>query len=230
MNIKRTILIVEDDPNIRKMLVNALEEKSYRTYQSRNAQEAREAFNTHNPDLILLDLGLPDLDGHLLLKEFRLISQVPILVVSARFSENEKVKALDEGADDYLTKPFSLLELLARIRAHERKLNFKIEYTDVILNGSMTLDLKAHEVRIGNTLLNLTPLEYKLLELLAKHMDEVISYQVILNEVWGQYGNSIEGLRVFVTTLRRKIERVDPHHKYIHTHIGTGYRMIKLES
>lgn len=228
MVMKRTILIVEDDYNIQTLIANALRDHGYHVLSAPNANQGIQTFFNDNPDIVLLDLGLPDRNGIDVIRQIRLESQVPIIVVSARLDDRDKVLAFDEGADDYLTKPFSIDEFLARIRMHTRKLNVQKLYTNSIENGPMVVNLDAQSVSIHDQTINLTPSEYKLIEILAKNMGKVMSYDALLLEIWGHYGNSKEGLRVFVTTLRKKLEKSDPKTQYIKTHIGVGYQMIHL--
>ena len=225
---KRTILIIEDDPKIKALIAQALQSHGYGILEAANAQAGINTFFRDNPDIVLLDLGLPDSNGIEVIRKIRAESQVPIIVVSARLDDRDKVLAFDEGADDYLTKPFSIDEFLARIRMHTRKLNVQMVYTNSIENGPMTINLDAQSVSIHGHNLSLTPSEYKLIEILGKNMGKVMSYDALLVEVWGHYGNSKEGLRVFVTTLRKKLESCDPTTRYIKTHIGVGYQMIHL--
>lgn len=226
MNTKRTLLIIEDDSEIAAMMSKQLKTQDYHTLHAKTAHEGLTLFQMDNPDLILLDLGLPDFDGFEVLKAIRRESQAPVIVISARFDASDKVKAFDLGADDYMTKPFIIDEFLARIRVQLRKLNTKVVYTSQISNGNMLVDMDSRSVLLNGIALNLTPSEYKLIETLSKNMGKVINYQTLLVEIWGHYGNSLEGLRVFVTTLRRKLEKADSQNKYIKTHIGVGYQMV----
>lgn len=188
---------------------------------------------SQKPDIILLDLGLPDLDGVEVIRKVRSWSNVPIIVISARNDDHDKIEALDAGADDYLTKPFSVDELLARLRVTLRRLSY-IQNShpaeeSVFVNGDLKIDYASGCVFVEDRELHLTPIEYKLLCLLAKNVGKVLTHTYLLREVWGSVlETDIASLRVFMATLRKKIETDTVHPKYIQTHVGVGYRMIQV--
>ena len=187
---------------------------------------------SYRPDVMLLDLGLPDMDGVDIIKKIRAWSNLPIIVVSARSEDSDKVAALDAGADDYLTKPFSVDELLARLRVALRRVRYDNEKTSeeasIYENGDLKIDYAAGCAYRDGTEIHLTPIEYKLLCLLAKNTGKVLTHNYILNEVWGSPSASdTPSLRVFMATLRKKLEAESSHPRYIQTHIGVGYRMIR---
>lgn len=225
---KHTILVIEDDVKVRKFIVSTLEYNDYHVIESGTGQHGITLMNANNPDLILLDLGLPDLDGIEVIKVIRSYLNIPIIILSARTEDNDKVLALDLGADDYLTKPFSVDELLARLRANLRRSQNQSS-EQVLSNGNLVMDPSLGVAWLNQQELHLTPIEFKLLELFMMNQDKVLSYNTILKAVWGYYSDNIPALRVFVTTLRRKLEKYDEDHNYIQTHVGVGYRMIKME-
>jgi two-component system KDP operon response regulator KdpE len=232
MNDKPMILIVEDDPPIRNLISTTLRTKDYRYSVAENGNQALSAATTNSFDIILLDLGLPDIDGIEIIKNIRSWSVTPIIVISARSDDKDKIQALDAGADDYLTKPFSVEELLARLRSTLRRIKYLEERgtteESIFYNGNLTIDFSASIVKIGNDEVHLMPIEYGILCLLAKNVGKVLTHNYILDKVWT---NSIESdlasLRVYMASLRKKIESNDM--KYIQTHIGIGYRMVKIE-
>ena len=231
---KPLILIVEDDKAVRNLMGTTLDIQEYRYHMAKNGAQALMEAVSQRPDVIILDLGLPDMDGVELIKKIRDWSNVPIIVVSARSEDADKVNALDAGADDYLTKPFSVEELLARLRASRRRAMYQssggVEDNAVFVNGDLKIDYASGCVFIRDQEIHLTPIEYKLLCLLAKNVGRVLTHNFILNEVWGNVMQSdVPSLRVFMATLRKKIEEEPSEPKYIQTHIGIGYRMIKRE-
>lgn len=231
---KTSILIVEDDKAIQNLLSATLDANSYQCFTAETGEKAIFLATAKNPDILILDLGLPDMDGVELIKKIRSWSNVPIIVVSARSEDADKVNALDAGADDYLTKPFSVEELLARLRASLRRAMYQssggVEDNAVFVNGDLKIDYASGCVFIRDQEIHLTPIEYKLLCLLAKNVGRVLTHNFILNEVWGNVMQSdVPSLRVFMATLRKKIEEEPSEPKYIQTHIGIGYRMIKRE-
>ena len=186
----------------------------------------------HPPDILILDLGLPDMDGNDIIKMVREWSQLPIIVVSARSDERDKIDALDYGADDYLTKPFSVEELLARIRVAVRRLQYihenKESSSSVFTNGKLSIDYNAGLVMIDKEEIHLTPIEYKLLCVMAQNVGRVLTHNFILKEVWNNtLPNDTQSLRVYMASLRTKVEPLIGE-KVIQTHVGIGYRMIKL--
>lgn len=222
------ILVIEDNAQIRNFITYVLRQEGFSCTTSGTAQGGLSALVTERTDLILLDLGLPDFDGMEVIKKVREWSEVPIIVVSARDQDKEKAAALDTGADDYLTKPFSATELLARIRValrHASKIQ-KTSFQPVLTVGDLSIDLDKHQVTSKGAPLHLTPLEYSLLSLLFKNMGKVLTTQYILKEIYGVgYGTDTQALRALMAGLRRKIEEVPAKPRYILTEIGVGYRM-----
>lgn len=221
------ILLIEDDNKIVNFLSLALKAKGYKLTVAKTGNAGILSFCTANPDIILLDLGLPDMDGTDIIHEIRKVSQIPILIVSARELEEDKIAALDSGANDYVTKPFSMGELLARIRVMERFI------TKEDLTGSnsvyhfkdLTIDTERRRIFLSSEEIHLTPLEYKLLIVLSSNCGKVITHSQIMHEVWGyQETGDSKSLRVCMASLRRKIEKDSSHPQYIFTEIGVGYR------
>ncbi len=230
---KPTILVVEDDYAVRNLISTTLKTHDYKFITAMNGETAILEAVSHNPDIILLDLGLPDIDGIQLIKKIRSWSMTPIIVISARSEDTDKIDALDAGADDYLTKPFSVEELLARLRVTFRRLNYvqnaEKEMNSIFINGELKIDYAAGCAYINDKELHLTPIEYKLLCLLSKNVGKVLTHTFITKEIWGNYvENDVASLRVFMATLRKKIEKDTSMPQYIQTHVGVGYRMIKL--
>ena len=230
---KPVVLVVEDDAAVRNLMTTTLDAHGYDHVVATNAHAAIASAATNNPDVILLDLGLPDMDGIEVITKVRSWSQMPIIVISARSEDSDKIGALDAGADDYLTKPFSVEELLARLRTTFRRLSYMREGDhegeSVFENGELTIDFAAGTASLGGSELHLTPIEFKLLCLLAKNAGKVLTHQYILHEVWGTDQDSdLASLRVFMGTLRKKIEKDPSHPLYIQTHVGIGYRMLRL--
>lgn len=226
------ILIVEDDRPVRSLISMALKSRGYQQEAVSNGQEAVLAMTGHPPDILILDLGLPDMDGNDIIKMVREWSQLPIIVVSARSDERDKIDALDYGADDYLTKPFSVEELLARIRVAVRRLQYIHENQEssssVFTNGKLSIDYNAGLVMIDKEEIHLTPIEYKLLCVMAQNIGRVLTHNFILKEVWNNtLPNDTQSLRVYMASLRTKVEPLIGE-KVIQTHVGIGYRMIKL--
>ncbi|WP_430611768.1 response regulator [Enterococcus sp. DIV0876] len=224
------ILVVEDDPSIQRLIAVALETQNYRYQMVSTGKMAVQDVLSHRPDLIILDLGLPDMEGVAIIESVRGWSSVPIIVVSARSDDKDKIRALDAGADDYLTKPFSVDELLARIRVGLRRVKSGLNPQEdpVYVNGRLKIDYAANLVYVADKKIHLTPIEYKLLCLLAKHTGKVLTYHFILKEVWGIYDNDSSALRVFMTTLRKKIEADPANPTVLQTHVGVGYRMVNV--
>ncbi|MCR5229171.1 MAG: response regulator transcription factor [Solobacterium sp.] len=225
------ILAVEDDRSVLSLIATTLKMKNYLCLTAASGNEGIMMTASYNPDLILLDLGLPDMDGSEVIAKIRSWSNVPIIVISARSEDSDKIEALDAGADDYLTKPFSVEELLARIRATQRRLQyFSSERINasVFENGSLRIDYAAGEVTSGQETVHLTPIEYKLLCLLAQNVGKVLTRSYIINKVWGAGAEEtvISSLRVYMASLRKKIEKNDEN--LIQTHVGIGYRMLKV--
>ena len=228
---KPKILVVEDDPAISNLIRTTLDTQEYQYHTAQTGSRALMEAVSYNPDVIILDLGLPDMEGVEIIKKVRGWSRMPIIVVSARTEDRDKVDALDAGADDYLTKPFSIDEFLARLRVALRRSQTEGaagEESSVYVNGRLKIDYAAGCVYIGDTEIHLTPIEYKLLCLLAQNTGKVLTHNFILREVWGsELESDIPSLRVFMATLRKKIEQDSSSPQYIQTHIGVGYRMIK---
>ena len=228
---KPLILIVEDDPPIRNLISVALETHDYRFLFASNGGTAIMEASSHNPDIMLLDLGLPDLDGVEVIRKIRSWSNLPIIVISARSDDCDKIEALDAGADDYLTKPFSVDELLARLRVTIRRLNqtqSDSQETSVFINGPLRIDYAAGCAFLSEKELHLTPIEYKLLCVLARNCGKVLTHKFITQQVWGTaWENNVASLRVFMATLRKKLETSQEGQAFIQTHVGIGYRMIK---
>lgn len=229
---KPQILVVEDDSAIGNLIATTLETQNYQYHRAKTGAGAVMDALTFRPDVMLLDLGLPDMDGVDIIKKVRTWSNLPIIVVSARSEDGDKVAALDAGADDYLTKPFSVDELLARLRVALRRVRYDHERTreesSVYENGGLKIDYAAGCAYRDGEEVHLTPIEYKLLCLLAKNTGKVLTHNYILNEVWGSpTASDTPSLRVFMATLRKKLEADPGHPQYIQTHIGVGYRMIQ---
>lgn len=232
MNNNPLILIVEDDNHIKNLISTTLKVNKYNYLVATSGNEAIMLAVSHKPDIILLDLGLPDMDGVEIIKNVREWSNIPIIVISARSEDKDKIDALDFGADDYITKPFSVEELLARIRVATRRLNSMNEKQaeSIFKNGDLTIDYSAGCVYLYDKELHLTPIEYKLLCLLSKNVGKVLTHTYITMEIWGTtWESDVASLRVFMTTLRKKIEQDSVESKYIQTHIGVGYRMLRIE-
>ena len=230
---KVTILVVEDDTSVRNLISTTLKAHDYRFLTAATGESAVMEAASHNPDILLLDLGLPDIDGVEVIRRIRSWSNAPIIVISARSEDSDKIDALDAGADDYLTKPFSVDELLARLRATQRRLALVRSDTPqqaVYVNGQLRIDFASGCAYLGEDELHLTPIEYKLLCLLARNTGKVLTHKFITQSVWGSsWENDVVSLRVFMATLRRKLERGADSPQYIQTHIGIGYRMLKIE-
>ena len=228
---KALILVVEDDAPVRNLITTTLKTHDYRYLISGTGESAIMEASSHNPDIVLLDLGLPDTDGVDVIKRIRDWSNMPIIVISARSEDKDKIEALDAGADDYLTKPFSVEELLARLRVTQRRLaQSEQAESPVFINGNLKIDFAAGCAYLKEEELHLTPIEYKLLCLLAKNVGKVLTHTFITQRVWGSsWESDISSLRVFMATLRKKLEIEPGSPQYIQTHIGVGYRMLKVE-
>lgn len=230
---KPMILVVEDDQPICNLITTTLKINDYRYLVADNGAAAIMQASSHNPDIVLLDLGLPDMDGVQVIQNIRAWSNMPVIVVSARSEDNDKIAALDAGADDYLTKPFSVEELLARLRATQRRLSFmgaEAPAASQFVNGKLKIDYAGGCAYLDGEELHLTPIEYKLLCLLAKNTGKVLTHTFITQNIWGRsWENDIASLRVFMATLRKKLEKNSGGAQYIQTHIGVGYRMLKVE-
>lgn len=221
------ILIVEDEAPIRKFLRVSLTGEEYRIDEAETGQKGLTMAASQPPDLVILDLGLPDMDGLTVLRSLREWLSAPVIVLSARGQERDKVAALDAGADDYLTKPFGVGELLARLRValrHSARAEGKAEPKFTV--GELTVDLAARRVFVGQREVHLTPLEYKLLSLLVQHAGKVLTHRQLLKEVWGPHQvGEVHYLRVFMAGLRRKLESEPAQPRYLLTEQGVGYRL-----
>lgn len=224
MNNAFSILVVDDEAQIRKLLEISLEANQYKVLFAVNGKEGIAMSASHQPDLILLDLGLPDEDGQVVLRKLREWYQNPIIILSVKSAESEIVKALDSGANDYLTKPFRTQELLARIRTALRN-KTTVNRESVVTFGGCSVDLSSRIVKVNHEIIKLTATEYNLLALLIKNDGRVLTHQYLLKEIWGQsYADQTQYLRVFVAQLRKKIEEDANRPKFIITESGVGYR------
>lgn len=231
---KPLVLVVEDDRPVRNLIVTTLKSHDYRYLTAENGKTAIMEASSHNPDIVLLDLGLPDIDGTEVITNIRGWSNMPIIVISARSEDSDKITALDAGADDYLTKPFSVEELLARLRVTQRRLLLLKSSNDVgkpvFQNGELKIDYAAGCVYLNDEEMHLTPIEYKLLCLLSHNVGKVLTHTYITMQIWGSSRESdIASLRVFMATLRKKLEPEKTSPQYIQTHIGIGYRMLRVD-
>lgn len=231
---KPIILVVEDDAPVRNLMTTTLKTHDYKYLTAPTAQEAIMLASSHNPDVMFLDLGLPDMDGIDVIRQIRTWSNMPIIVISARSEDEDKITALDAGADDYLTKPFSVEELLARLRVTIRRLSMmntdSSADSSVYTNGNLKIDFPAGCAFLNDEELKLTPIEYKLLCLLARNTGKVLTHTYITQNIWGRtWDNDIASLRVFMVTLRKKLETAPDSPEFIQTHVGIGYRMLKVE-
>ncbi len=228
MDEKELILLIEDEPQMRRFLRITLQGHGYRLAEAATGQEGLMQAATRNPDVVLLDLGLPDLDGLEVTARLREWTQTPIVVISAREQEQDKVKALDAGADDYLTKPFSAEELMARIRVALRHVARQTagKQEPVFVLQNLRVDLAQRQVFIDNTEIHLTPIEYKLLTVLVRHAGRVITHRQLLQEVWGPaHVNEVQYLRVYMTQLRHKLENDPARPRFLMNEPGIGYRL-----
>ncbi|MBI3621530.1 MAG: response regulator [Nitrospirae bacterium] len=222
-----SVLIIEDEPEIRRFLRTTLPQYGYRLYEALTGQEGLTQAAARNPDLILLDLGLPDLDGLDMIQRLRKLAAVPIIVLSARDQEQIKVEALDLGADDYVTKPFGVNELLARMRVVLRHAARAPGDTGdpVFTAGTLRVDLERRQVFVSGKEVSLTPIEYKLLTILVRHAGKVLTYRQLLKEVWGPLRvDEAHYVRVYMQHLRNKLEAKPAHPRYFLTELGVGYR------
>jgi two-component system KDP operon response regulator KdpE len=227
-NEKELILLIEDEPQMRRFLRITLQGHGYRLVESATAQDGLLQATTRNPDVVLLDLGLPDLDGLEVTKRLREWTQIPIIVISAREQEQDKVKALDAGADDYLTKPFNASELMARIRvALRHAARGGVDSPEPVFeHESLRVDLAKRQVFVNNEEVHLTPIEYKLLITLIHHAGKVITHTQLLKEVWGPaHVTEVQYLRVYMTQLRHKLEADPAQPRFLVNEPGIGYRL-----
>jgi two-component system, OmpR family, KDP operon response regulator KdpE len=226
MSAKVQGLVVDDERTMRRFLATALESHGFGVIEASSCREALAQFTSHRPDFVILDLGLPDGDGLDVTRQLRAFSRVPIVVLSARGREQDKVKVLDAGADDYVTKPFGTDELLARIRVALRHAAGRTEVNPRIELGELCVDLERRVVSLGGAEVHLTPIEYKILALLAQHVDKVVTHTQLLSEIWGPKATEqTHYLRVHMAQLRRKIEPTPARPRYLLTEPGVGYRL-----
>ena len=228
------VLVTEDDAPVRNLITTTLRTHDYKYLTAQNGAEAVMMASSHNPDVLFLDLGLPDMDGIDVIRRIRSWSNMPIIVISARSDDADKIEALDAGADDYLTKPFSVEELLARLRVTVRRLSLmngaNSADSAVYRNGKLKSDYSAGCAWLDGQELKLTPIEYKLLCLLARNTGKVLTHTFITQKIWGRsWDNDVASLRVFMVNLRKKLESAPDSPQYIQTHIDIGYRMLKVE-
>jgi len=225
------ILVVEDDIPIKNLMINTLQSYGYTCESAVDGKSAIQVANSYRPDIVLLDLGLPDIDGIQVLRSIREWSKSPVIVVSARSDDSDKIEALDKGADDYVTKPFSVDELMARVRVAQRRITDSIKAeSPIFVNGGLVIDYGSSIVSIDDREILLTPNEFKLLSLLSKNVGKVITHTYLTDSIWG---NSLESdiatLRVLMASLRKKMGEKSGEPKYIQTHPGIGYRMNRVE-
>ena len=231
---KFQILVVEDDSPIRNLIATTLKTHNYKYLLAQNGEEAIIQASTHDPDVVFLGLGLPDMDGVEIIKKIREWSNMPSIVISARSEDEDKIEALDAGADDYLTKPFSVEELLARLRVMQRRIALlqvdnNVNKSSIYTNGKLKIDYVAGCAYKDDEELKLTPIEYKLLCILAKNTGKVLTHKYITQKIWGSaWDSNVASLRVFMATLRKKLG--NDSNSYIQTHVGIGYRMLKVET
>lgn len=229
MKTKVKILLIEDDKNVISYISTILIDNGYRIICALTGSEGLSLAASHCPHVILLDLGLPDIDGHQVLRQLRSWSQVPVIIISARTREDEKVIALDLGADDYLTKPFGTGELMARIRTSLRRGSI-VSAGEIYRALNLEIDFDKHIIRLADELVHLTQIEYQLLTLLAKNSGKILTYPQIMNAIWGPYtDNNNQILRVNMANIRRKIEKNPAQPQYVFTEVGIGYRMRENE-
>lgn len=235
MNIREKILVVEDEKSIAHFISAILNTNGYEALQAVSGTEALSMISSHCPDLIILDLGLPDMDGLEVLRSLREWSSLPVVVVSARTHERDKVEALDLGADDYLTKPFGTDELLARVRTairHTRtaSTSSQVARQGIYAVGDLTVDFNKHQVLLHGENVKLTLSEFRIVALLAKYAGKVLTYDFIIRELWGpRAGGNNQILRVNMANIRRKIEKNPAEPEYLFTEIGVGYRILEGE-
>lgn len=232
MDVKPLVLVIEDEEVIRNFIAAVLGSNGYRVVKAGSGQEGLSLILSHTPDVVLLDLGLPDVDGLQVLRSVRTRSRIPIVVVSARGHEQEKVEALDLGADDYIAKPFGTSELMARIRIALRHSlaapDGGVPVDGKLMIGELELDFAKRRVSLGGQLIHLTPIEYKILALLAKNAGKVLTHDAIIRKVWGSLTDESHALRVNMANIRRKIEANPGSPQYVLTEVGVGYRMAEV--
>jgi len=226
MHVTGRVLVVDDEPQIRRVMKTALAANGYEAYEARTGEEALESLRQDSPDLILLDMNMPGMGGMQTCREIRSVSEVPIIVLSVRDSEQDKIAALDAGADDYMTKPFSVNELMARVRANLRRMPTQGENEQLIaISDQLTVNFGARQVIANGREVRLTPKEFDLLHYFLANANKPITHRKLLQTLWGpDYGDEVEYLRVFVSQLRKKIEKDPAHPRYIVTEPWVGYR------
>ena len=232
MNENIKILIVEDDRAVRNLISTTLQINDHEYDLAIDGKNALQLMTSNKYDIVFIDLGLPDIDGIEIIKKFRDFSTTPIIVISARTNDEDKIEALDAGADDFLTKPFNVDELLARVRSTLRRINYaennSVEDKISFENGDIRIDYPSRSVFIKGEEIHLMPIEYSLLCLLAENVGKVLTHQYILKNIWVNYlASDLSSLRVYMTSLRKKIEKLTDD-KYIQTHVGVGYKMIRI--
>ena len=232
MNENIKILVVEDDRAVRNLISTTLQINDYEYDLAIDGKNALQLMTSKKYDIVFIDLGLPDIDGIEIIKKFRDFSTTPIIVISARTNDEDKIEALDAGADDFLTKPFNVDELLARVRSTLRRINYaennSVEDKISFENGDIRIDYPSRSVFIKGEEIHLMPIEYSLLCLLAENVGKVLTHQYILKNIWVNYlASDLSSLRVYMTSLRKKIEKLTDD-KYIQTHVGVGYKMIRI--
>ncbi|QJW46807.1 response regulator transcription factor [bacterium BFN5] len=226
MNNATRILIIEDEPQIRKLLKVSLNAHGYDLEEAANGKDGVNRAATFKPDLLIIDLGLPDIDGKEVVKQIREWSETPIIILTARDQEQEKIEALDSGADDYMTKPFGVGELLARMRVCLRRAA-SIEQQPVLVCGDLVVDLQQRRVTVEGAEVKLTPTEYEIIKMMMQHAGKVITHKQLLKAVWGNaYQQDTHYIRVYIAQLRRKIEKNSTQPRYIITESGVGYRLM----
>ena len=222
----KTILIIEDEAHITRFIKTAMEQEEYQVFTADSSHRGLIEAATRRPDLLILDLGLPDGDGCDVIADIRTWSSLPILVLSARSDEQDKIKALNLGADDYLVKPFSMGELIARVNAHMRRWQVGYETPSQIELGNISIDLVQRQVKKNGEDVHLTPIEYRLLTVLIRYAEKVLTHKQLLNEVWGKGHNHQEHyVRIFMSNLRQKLEDNPSRPNYFLTEIGVGYKL-----
>lgn len=228
---KAKILVVEDDKSVSNLISTTLTINDYKYDLAKTGKEALLLLTSNKYDIVFIDLGLPDIDGIEIIKKYREFSTTPIIVISARSNDEDKIEALDAGADDFLTKPFNVDELLARVRSTMRRVNYSAsnqEESTVFVNGDIKIDYPSRSVYIGGEEVHLMPIEYSILCLLAQNIGKVLTHQYILKSIWVNYLESdLSSLRVYMTSLRKKIEK-QTDEKYIQTYVGVGYKMLRI--
>lgn len=228
---KAKILVVEDDKSVSNLISTTLTINDYKYDLAKTGKEALLLLTSNKYDIVFIDLGLPDIDGIEIIKKYREFSTTPIIVISARSNDEDKIEALDAGADDFLTKPFNVDELLARVRSTMRRVNYSAsnqEESTIFVNGDIKIDYPSRSVYIGGEEVHLMPIEYSILCLLAQNIGKVLTHQYILKSIWVNYLESdLSSLRVYMTSLRKKIEK-QTDEKYIQTYVGVGYKMLRI--